>query len=608
MDSKTTASKQVLREAITLFDSDKDVARTQIARLLLARMNDPHATITVVGETSSGKSTLINAMLGREVLPTAASPSTATVTHVVCRPEVEDRFFAIYRGATQDSVSSEEFRSLALQPSEDLLRIQVRARPTDLTFLNLHVFDTPGYNSILIEHEEVLRAFLPESDAIVFVAGYRSGFGQNEQDLLEVINNAIGADPTIPVVLAINRVPKGCNRDDKRVQEILSNARDCLKIDPKCVLVESMPVDQREAGHPCLPQADHLWKLVHDLVSHRSIQDAVERRMDTLLIDLLTNALRETEREQSQWSNGDWRRDDTALKSLRDARDRSLDAVTQTEARLRQMLPSVCAAGAMKLRHEVAQTIECSDKWFGAEDCSNWISCNELPVGVRKLGKEIEFQIHRELDLLDRELNEIAITAVQRVRSEVQLSSDAAVKFIENITFSILERVGGSVITSLLQSFGGVGGAAAGAGNVVKMMISRGGEFFGKTFSRAIYDQIGKTFTKEMLKKLSIAVQIVIDLAIFLRGVATWQKKLIKKTSEALADWEKQTLEDLLEKHIPEIKQRNIQYVRSIYDDLIDNEQTSLLSDQNQRREKVDKLKHRHNRLQCLLSQISDTR
>ena len=144
MDSKTTASKQVLREAITLFDSDKDVARTQIARLLLARMNDPHATITVVGETSSGKSTLINAMLGREVLPTAASPSTATVTHVVCRPEVEDRFFAIYRGATQDSVSSEEFRSLALQPSEDLLRIQVRARPTDLTFLNLHVFYTPG--------------------------------------------------------------------------------------------------------------------------------------------------------------------------------------------------------------------------------------------------------------------------------------------------------------------------------------------------------------------------------------------------------------------------------------------------------------------------------
>ena len=111
-----------------------------------------------------------------------------------------------------------------------------------------------------------------------------------------------------------------------------------------------------------------------------------------------------------------------------------------------------------------------------------------------------------------------------------------------------------------------------------------------------------------MLKKLSIAVQIVLDLAIFLRGVATWQKKLINKTSEALADWEKQTLEDLLEKHIPEIKQRNIQYVRCIYDDLIDNEQASILSDRNQRRDRVDRLKQRHNRLQCLLSQISDTR
>src|SRR4051812_27107129 len=67
--------------------------------LLHQRSRAPQCYVTVVGETSVGKSTLVNALIGREVLPAFARPTTATVTHVVCKKDGDEHSFAIYRDA-----------------------------------------------------------------------------------------------------------------------------------------------------------------------------------------------------------------------------------------------------------------------------------------------------------------------------------------------------------------------------------------------------------------------------------------------------------------------------------------------------------------------------
>ena len=48
----------------------------------LAKVADEHFEVAIVGEFKRGKSTLINALLGQEVLPADVLPATATLNRV----------------------------------------------------------------------------------------------------------------------------------------------------------------------------------------------------------------------------------------------------------------------------------------------------------------------------------------------------------------------------------------------------------------------------------------------------------------------------------------------------------------------------------------------
>jgi len=209
-----------------------------LGRLLVQRLRNPQSYITMVGETSSGKSTLVNALLGTPLLPAYARPTTGTVIQVICR-EGEVRYLAINRDATQRDLTSQQFARLSELPPQELLRLQLRAPDGTSKSSGLNVFDTPGYNSVLAAHEEVLRQFLPESDVVVVVAGYRSGFGQADQDLLEAVQYATAGNQSLPVLLVINRTPPGTGPTDRRIQEILKNAADSLRRDPELIVVTS---------------------------------------------------------------------------------------------------------------------------------------------------------------------------------------------------------------------------------------------------------------------------------------------------------------------------------------------------------------------------------
>src|SRR4051794_26071761 len=61
---------------------------------LAESIGDPSFRLLVFGEFSAGKSTLINALLGRRVLPAKARPTTGHATHLVAgeRDGVTARF------------------------------------------------------------------------------------------------------------------------------------------------------------------------------------------------------------------------------------------------------------------------------------------------------------------------------------------------------------------------------------------------------------------------------------------------------------------------------------------------------------------------------------
>ena len=76
-----------------------------MAKFLYERITHPDSYVVLLGETSSGKSSVINGLLGAPILPMKADPSTATITEVEFSDKVsENEFYAINKNATIEKI------------------------------------------------------------------------------------------------------------------------------------------------------------------------------------------------------------------------------------------------------------------------------------------------------------------------------------------------------------------------------------------------------------------------------------------------------------------------------------------------------------------------
>lgn len=581
-DLNSTIRQNVARDLVSHFEQTKDLPRLSLARLIEVRTREPQVFVTVLGETSSGKSTLVNALVETPILPVSAAPSTGAVTHLIVHDKPETSCFAIYSDATQQEISQDEFDSLCLNPTKNLLRLQVRIPAREESHLGLHVFDTPGFNSLISAHQEVLTRFIPESDVVVFVVDYRSGFGQVQQDLLELISSLLPTEANVPMILTINLAPSGCKLTDHRVLEIVAHASDCLKREPHVVLVECATLEEKESDVPPMPNADQLWSTIAQTAANPNCQKEVCRKLDWLLKNLIQDAIAEYERKEYEFAGTDADREQILqqLLELRSARDRSQKAVQQTMRRLESKLPDILQRGCEGLKQEIESEIDDANKWADSRACAEYLGVHKLPFGARELADLAEKEIATDLDRLNNELNEIANTAADKIRDEVHIKSDASERFAENIATTITQRVAGTGVNALLRNFGGACGQAAGAGNLAKMFVSKGGNLIGKTFPREIYANIGRVFTKKMLARMNIAAMVIIEVGGYLVHVHRWQGKLKKQTSKAANEWCQETIGDLLQNQIPGIEQRNLDGVVQIYDDLIADESLAVRTSQ----------------------------
>jgi GTPase SAR1 family protein len=577
-----------------LLDAQGDERRASLLRLVVNRLTVPQAYVTVVGETSTGKSSLINALLSEEHLPVSGKPTTGVVTHVACRDEAEPRFFAIYRDATQEEIDRARFVEQSLASDDEILRLQIRVRPKAPNHVGLHIFDTPGYNAMMSQHEEVLVAFLPQSDVIVFAVGYRTGFGQTEQDLLEAVAQATANDPDIPVMLVINRAPEGCSRTDKRVEEIMRLAQDALKRPLSLQIIHSTNF---RAPHGTLQRrplaAEHLWDEVSGHAFAPELLKAVEARLATTVLATLAEVDAALEREEAGLSANPDEREaiEHAMAITRSAHARSLREIDETMTRLEAALPRLVEKLTEAAMRRIEADIMASNKWLGYTDCAQWISGHCLPFEVRQIGRAIENHATVEMEDLNRRLEDIVNTAVAELDKTVALRlGDPVSKFANSLATTLTQRAAGNAANSMLRGLGGAGGAAAGAGNLAKMAVSRIGKLFGKRFGREVYNQIGRVFTKKMLERLNVALTVIVEVAGFVYEAQVWQRKLLELSREAVGEWRDVVGNDLRDEHLPRMRQGNWDIIEALYVDL--EAQPALHAEPDQRLVEVRSFRH----------------
>ena len=98
MDERTQWRQNVVSslEKISKLEKVQGTQREDIIKRLIERLTDRSFRIAVVGEFSSGKSTFLNALMGRDILKHGAVETTATITEIENVPEANAETCDIY--------------------------------------------------------------------------------------------------------------------------------------------------------------------------------------------------------------------------------------------------------------------------------------------------------------------------------------------------------------------------------------------------------------------------------------------------------------------------------------------------------------------------------
>jgi small GTP-binding protein len=141
--------------------------------------------LVVVGEFNHGKTTFVNALLGRAVLPTGVTPTTAVIHHIVHAEQPEA---AVIRGSgARDALAEGELRSFAAggAHAEDPVRYLEVGYPAELLRERVVLVDTPGVNDLSLTRAEITYGYIPQSDAVLFVLDAGQPVKESERQFLE---------------------------------------------------------------------------------------------------------------------------------------------------------------------------------------------------------------------------------------------------------------------------------------------------------------------------------------------------------------------------------------------------------------------------------------
>ena len=190
--STRSASEDIeaIRSKMRMIMQDKDIAGvlgSEFVEELKAwdaavekRSSEPF-TLVILGEFKRGKSTIINALLGKELAPSNVSPETYTINEISYGqiPKVEavlengDRRILTFRDITRDR-----------------LKIKMRLYPSKIAYLDirdnaeilkeLRIVDTPGLSD-LEDLDKQVTEYLVNADAIMYATSSLLPFSETEQ-------------------------------------------------------------------------------------------------------------------------------------------------------------------------------------------------------------------------------------------------------------------------------------------------------------------------------------------------------------------------------------------------------------------------------------------
>ena len=165
--------------------SKDDIERIKDWENTLKKRAEDEFSLVIMGDFKRGKSTLINAILGKAVAPTNVSPETMTINRISYGTESKRE--AVLKNGKRIRLNAEELNRDTLEEIMERLPapIDYIELQEDLPILKeLTIVDTPGLGDVLHSFEEQVQEYLNRADAVIYVASVLSPLSESEQAYL----------------------------------------------------------------------------------------------------------------------------------------------------------------------------------------------------------------------------------------------------------------------------------------------------------------------------------------------------------------------------------------------------------------------------------------
>lgn len=162
---------------------------------IIDRLMDDSFRLAVVGEFSSGKSTFLNALIGKDLLKHGAKETTATVTEIHNKKsEGTETYLDVYylNGNVENNVVADKILDYTATASathavaNEIEKVVINSEILD-SDAKVCFVDTPGLNGVADKHREKTIEEIKNAHACIYLMQVR-GLGQSDIDFLKYIS------------------------------------------------------------------------------------------------------------------------------------------------------------------------------------------------------------------------------------------------------------------------------------------------------------------------------------------------------------------------------------------------------------------------------------
>jgi len=161
--------------------------------------------LVFLGQYKRGKSSLINALIGEQILPTGVTPVTAIIS--VIKYDEKSSCIVRKQDGSTETIDLKDIYLFATQEqnpdnTKNVEHLEIRL-PSPLLKRGLFLVDTPGISSVFESNTKTTKEFLQSIDAAIVVLGVDPPISYDELDVVREVKGFV-REP----VFVINKVDK----------------------------------------------------------------------------------------------------------------------------------------------------------------------------------------------------------------------------------------------------------------------------------------------------------------------------------------------------------------------------------------------------------------